>query len=772
MDLFAITCTTCRSRLRVRDPAAVGQILACPRCGGMVMVKPPPAWQEAGEQKSELPTAADAEGPRVKFDETVHNSAFDVLEDLLSDAPPKVQTPPTPRAGAVKKASNTPPSGSSSGVIPPPAGKPRFVGGPPVKRSATPPPVPAKASGAPGSAGPSDAGPIPPVVRNGGSSPAPPVTPKEKNAQAGAKENNGKEKSAAAKSPPAPPPMEASAGAAPSATVAARRAQWLAVGSIALGVVLAFAAVTAAIHFLRPADVRRPIVPKKNGKAQNAEVATKSKSEVQSTEEEKSFDGAISAALPGGNSESPVVAAAGNATNDATPQSPGAAATTDPLGLVKETPPAASSPTGTTAAVTSDPLAKFDRFLDGGTNDPLNKPPARAAATPEPPPAADSAPARPLAPRPPPRVVDVGKQLAFSLGAMETAGTPLAEFVQLMSEVSAIPITLDVPFIPATPLSPVALRLTNTTVGNALAEALKPLRLEYVVENDQLVVRRAEGKLPASSTVSVKDLTGGDEPAMRELVELLKAVVDPAAWAEGDQSGTISVDAAKGSLVITHPRSVRYPIGVRMAIEKLREARTPPLAHELKVDAALFKLDTRSTLAKPRLDKAISLNYSQPTRLITISERLGNAAGVRILVDWRDVASAGWNPSGEATLTARNEPLSAALDALLTPLDLTWRVIDGQTIQVVTPARLAEQGELEFYKIDDLLSGGRTPEELIGQLCVALGEGVVMAGGEPSSAGGVIGYDDGGKCLLAWLSQVKQRELEGLLTKWRAEKAK
>ena len=34
MDLFAITCTTCKSRLRVRDPAAVGQILACPKCGG------------------------------------------------------------------------------------------------------------------------------------------------------------------------------------------------------------------------------------------------------------------------------------------------------------------------------------------------------------------------------------------------------------------------------------------------------------------------------------------------------------------------------------------------------------------------------------------------------------------------------------------------------------------------------------------------------------------------------------------------------------------
>src|SRR5947209_3827091 len=128
MDLFAITCTTCKSRLRVRDPAAIGQILACPKCGGMVMVKPPPAWNEASEQKSDLPTATEVEGPATRFNQTVDSSAFDVLEDLFSDSPPKVQPPPATTASAsspVATASPAPP-------------KPRFVGGPAVHRSATP----------------------------------------------------------------------------------------------------------------------------------------------------------------------------------------------------------------------------------------------------------------------------------------------------------------------------------------------------------------------------------------------------------------------------------------------------------------------------------------------------------------------------------------------------------------------------------------------------------------------------------------------------------
>ena len=130
MDLFAITCTTCKSRLKVRDPAAIGQILACPKCGGMVMVKPPPAFNEASEQKSDLPTATEVEGPALRFDQTVDSSAFDVLEDLLSDSPPKVQQPPSTAASA-----NSPPAPAPA----PP--KPRFVGGPPAHRSSTPPTV-------------------------------------------------------------------------------------------------------------------------------------------------------------------------------------------------------------------------------------------------------------------------------------------------------------------------------------------------------------------------------------------------------------------------------------------------------------------------------------------------------------------------------------------------------------------------------------------------------------------------------------------------------
>ncbi|MEZ6073884.1 MAG: hypothetical protein R3C10_27280 [Pirellulales bacterium] len=53
MELFSVICDTCRRKLRVRDAAAIGQILACPNCGSMVEVKPPEGWQLA--EATEVP---------------------------------------------------------------------------------------------------------------------------------------------------------------------------------------------------------------------------------------------------------------------------------------------------------------------------------------------------------------------------------------------------------------------------------------------------------------------------------------------------------------------------------------------------------------------------------------------------------------------------------------------------------------------------------------------------------------------------------------------
>ncbi len=117
MDLFSLTCTTCKSRLKVRDEAVIGQILACPKCGGMVMVKPPEGWQRG--TRTLAPVAAAPLGKTAVVeardaDETQSDSQFDAVDDLLTDAPPKA-----PRYQIAK-----------DGIDAPGLSRPRFVGTP------------------------------------------------------------------------------------------------------------------------------------------------------------------------------------------------------------------------------------------------------------------------------------------------------------------------------------------------------------------------------------------------------------------------------------------------------------------------------------------------------------------------------------------------------------------------------------------------------------------------------------------------------------------
>ena len=203
-------------------------------------------------------------------------------------------------------------------------------------------------------------------------------------------------------------------------------------------------------------------------------------------------------------------------------------------------------------------------------------------------------------------------------------------------------------------------------MGGALKAALTNLRLEYVVVDDQLVVRRQEPAKPSAFTQSVNDLTGGDTDRLTELAVMLKAVVAPAEW-EADGGGTLVADASKSSLVITHRRAVQFEVLMARGTAGRASAAAGACA---EARSCLFKPQTRSSLAKAALARPISLNYSQPTRLVTILERLGEAAKVRIVVDWVDVARAGWNPAADAKLLVANQPLSAALNALLEPLDL------------------------------------------------------------------------------------------------------
>jgi len=112
VQLFSLTCVTCKRRLKVTDPAAIGTILACPGCGSMVEVRPPAGWHPDAVTPVPLATAAPSVPPNSPppLPKKVA-PATPVLKPLDADfdVEAAVRGTPAPSPPPAKPASVTPP---------------------------------------------------------------------------------------------------------------------------------------------------------------------------------------------------------------------------------------------------------------------------------------------------------------------------------------------------------------------------------------------------------------------------------------------------------------------------------------------------------------------------------------------------------------------------------------------------------------------------------------------------------------------------------------
>lgn len=97
-SLFSISCDTCAARLTVRSESAIGQVLACPRCGSMVMVEPPEGW--VAPETDPLPPL-----PRRPRD---MNDSQATLSTEFESLGPEIESP-RPRTGPVQRKPLAPP---------------------------------------------------------------------------------------------------------------------------------------------------------------------------------------------------------------------------------------------------------------------------------------------------------------------------------------------------------------------------------------------------------------------------------------------------------------------------------------------------------------------------------------------------------------------------------------------------------------------------------------------------------------------------------------
>ncbi|NUQ65239.1 MAG: DUF1559 domain-containing protein [Pirellulales bacterium] len=373
--------------------------------------------------------------------------------------------------------------------------------------------------------------------------------------------------------------------------------------------------------------------------------------------------------------------------------------------------------------------------------------------------------AQPPADQPKMAMVDVEARLADPVSKIEFPGTPLVTAVDLLSEMSTIPVTYDLDALEMLGIGifdPVRARLIDAKLADVFAAMLSSKGLAYAVENGQLLVTCPPKMRTDLNPVryTVFDLLGpGETPA--PLADLIRQIVSPESWQAA--GGQATIETAGDALAVVQTGMGHF--AVLRFCERLRLARGLPLRSRL--DSKRFLLTTPSAKAQGRLAREVSVNFHEPTPLPQILTDLEQLTGTTILVNWAALAEEGLSPQVKGTVKVERQPLGEALAQLLQPLGLVWRAVDADIFEVTSRKAADSHLELEFYPVQELGRDKDTAENLIEKLKDEVG------GGTWNDAGGagVVRFDGPSRCLLVLQSQPVQREVERFLARQRAQSA-
>lgn len=399
----------------------------------------------------------------------------------------------------------------------------------------------------------------------------------------------------------------------------------------------------------------------------------------------------------------------------------------------------------------------------GAIGEPTEKPGSPASETAGKP--DDAGEPRASLPRPLAREIDVSARLADRLASVAYQEVPLVDFINEVSDLSTIPITVDLEALRLRRLSiatPVTAKLENCTVKELLAASLSPLQLQARIEGEgDLLVTLAESEEGSSKVdYAVEDLTGGEESRAESLAQQIKLLVAPGAWVE--EGGTATLETAAGKLTIEGP--VRVHLETQLLLDKFRVARKLSPRAKPAFTLAAVSPDTAAKRAADKLATTLKLNFGRPTRLTAILQRLGRDTGTRIVPDWIDLVSIGWTTETQATVTVEGKSLAETLTTLLEPMELAYRVVDETTIEVVARKSVAGRTTVEFHSTTDVVA--EDAETLLRRLETELGAEQFSGQGGPAK----LFYDAPSQCVVAAGSHALQCRIAQTLTSWKKTK--
>ncbi len=248
-----------------------------------------------------------------------------------------------------------------------------------------------------------------------------------------------------------------------------------------------------------------------------------------------------------------------------------------------------------------------------------------------------------------------------------------------------------------------------------LKQTLRGARLELAVAGNQAVAIRPGLDVVRDQTYPIEDLARSDAQSLESLLHAM--CVPP----NSDASLTIR----DGQLRLHGDTATHY--AVRIFCERLRKARG--LAVASKYPQELLHVTPALTWLRPTLDRKTTFSFVSWTPVAEIVNYWRQTSKLTILVDWQELDSVEITPQTPLACGVIDRRWEASLDAVLGPLGLAWRPIDGETIEITTRDAADHAALVEFYP---LRADQRASAEDLARSIGSPDDGVVAMYDEPS----------------------------------------
>jgi hypothetical protein len=294
----------------------------------------------------------------------------------------------------------------------------------------------------------------------------------------------------------------------------------------------------------------------------------------------------------------------------------------------------------------------------------------------------------------------IAQQLAMRVDSFDVSDVPLSRFVEMLSDMADVPITIDPVALELAGKSPrqqISVSVRGVSLEKVLRDALAKHRLEITERDEHVRLALTGGERRQAVDYDVRDLfgSGGAGP----LVDIIERFVAPTTWTRAGGAGTISVDGTK--LRIEHVQGVRHE--VLIFCERLRMARGLPARS--RYPAALLSADSAYKKLAPKFKQRTTFTFLPWTRLADVLRYWQEEIGVTIVADWASLADAELGPSAPIACSAIDRTWQDALDGVLEPLGLAWWAVNGETIQITSREALNDIQRIEFYAVPKSLRG-------------------------------------------------------------------